>query len=117
MVGPANLITALSQSGSFLDGGANHPLQLAAIPLLDPQHVKQEKLALQRHFKKKRDHVLKRLKKMGLECDIPPVSTFYIWLNLKKLPPPINNGLVSVCGKCISFALSTLTPRPSSRSC
>ncbi|KZV71833.1 PLP-dependent transferase [Peniophora sp. CONT] len=93
VVGPANLITALSQSGSFLDGGANHPLQLAAIPLLRPEHVKQEKLALQRHFKKKRDHVLKRLKKLGLECDIPPVSTFYIWLNLEKLPAPINNGL------------------------
>ena len=25
VVGPKNLITALSQSGSFLDGGANHP--------------------------------------------------------------------------------------------
>lgn len=25
VLGPKNLITALSQSGSFLDGGANHP--------------------------------------------------------------------------------------------
>jgi hypothetical protein len=25
VIGPKNLITALSQSGSFLDGGANHP--------------------------------------------------------------------------------------------
>src|SRR5260221_714001 len=68
-------------------------LQLAAIPLLDPQHVQKERLALQKHFKMKRDHVLKRLKAMGLEVKIPPVATFYIWLNLENLPDPINNGL------------------------
>ena len=94
VVGPTNLITALSQSGSFLDGGANHPLQLAAIPLLDPEHAHAEKLALQRHFKMKRDHVLKRLQRLGLKVAIPPDSTFYVWLNLEQLPPPLNNGLV-----------------------
>ncbi|KAF8479168.1 aminotransferase [Russula ochroleuca] len=93
VIGPKNLITALSQSGSFLDGGANHPLQLAAIPLLDPQHVQYERVALQKHFKMKRDHVLKRLKAIGLEVKIPPVATFYIWLSLENLPDPINNGL------------------------
>ncbi|KAG1891450.1 pyridoxal phosphate-dependent transferase [Suillus subluteus] len=70
VVGPKNLITALSQSGSFLDGGANHP-----------------------HFKAKRDHVLKRLHALHLDVDVPPQATFYIWLNLEKLPPPLNNGL------------------------
>lgn len=87
-------------------------LQLAAIPLLDPVHVKQEKvresiilwdvcfsytfsqLALQKHFKAKRDHILARLKALHLEVDIPPTSTFYIWLNLERLPAPLNNGLV-----------------------
>jgi len=93
VLGPKNLITALSQSGSFLDGGANHPLQLAAIPLLDPAHVQEEKIALQKHFKAKRDHVLSRLHKLHLDVDIPPSSTFYIWLNLEKLPAPLNNGL------------------------
>ncbi|KAJ3488984.1 hypothetical protein NLI96_g2469 [Meripilus lineatus] len=93
VIGPKNLITALSQSGSFLDGGANHPLQLAAIPLLDPERVLQEKISLQKHFKHKRDHVLKRLAQMGLKVDIPPQATFYIWLNLESLPAPINNGL------------------------
>jgi aspartate/methionine/tyrosine aminotransferase len=94
IVGPKNLITALSQSGSYLDGGANHPMQLAAIPFLDPAHVELEKNALQRHFKAKRDHVLKRLHELRLDVDVPPSSTFYIWLNLEKLPPPLNNGLV-----------------------
>ncbi|KAB5596241.1 Aminotransferase, classes I and II [Ceratobasidium theobromae] len=93
VVGPKNLISALSQSGSFLDGGANHPLQLAALPLLDPEHVRNEKLALQKHFKAKRDHVLKRLAKMGMEVSIPPEATFYIWLDLRGLPAPLNDGL------------------------
>ncbi|KAJ7766808.1 pyridoxal phosphate-dependent transferase [Mycena metata] len=93
VMGPKNLITALSQSGSFLDGGANHPMQLAAIPLLEPSRVAIEKVALQRHFKAKRDHVLKRLHEMHLDVDIPPTSTFYIWLNLERLPAPLNNGL------------------------
>jgi len=93
VVGPKNLITALSQSGSFLDGGANHPLQLAALPLLDPERVLKEKLSLQRHFKAKRDHVLERLDKIGLKVAIPPKATFYIWLDLEGLPEPINNGL------------------------
>ncbi|KDQ61219.1 hypothetical protein JAAARDRAFT_575519 [Jaapia argillacea MUCL 33604] len=93
VVGPKNLITALSQSGSNLDGGTNHPFQLAAIPLLDPEHVAYEKVALQKHFKEKRDHTLRRLRDLGLEVAIPPSSTFYIWLDLSKLPPPLNNGL------------------------
>ncbi|KAI0053903.1 aminotransferase [Auriscalpium vulgare] len=93
VIGPRNLITALSQSGSFLDGGANHPLQLAAIPLLDPQHVQSEKIALQKHFKAKRDHVLKRLKALGFDLKVPPVTTFYVWMSLEHLPAPLNNGL------------------------
>jgi len=93
VVGPKNLISALSQSGSFLDGGANHPLQLAALPLLDPDRARQERIALQKHFHHKRDHVLKRLEQMGLPVKIPPVATFYIWLDLSDLPSPINNGL------------------------
>ncbi|KZP01138.1 aminotransferase [Calocera viscosa TUFC12733] len=93
VVGPKNMISALSQSGSFLDGGANHPLQLAALPFLQPDIVKQDKLALQRHFKMKRDHVLARLEKMGLKVQVPPEATFYIWLDLSTLPGELNNGL------------------------
>jgi len=93
VIGPRNLITALSQSGSYLDGGANHPLQLAAIPLLNPDYALEERKALQRHFKAKRDYVLARLAKIGLKVEIPPTSTFYIWLNLEHLPSPLNNGL------------------------
>ncbi|KAI0693119.1 pyridoxal phosphate-dependent transferase, partial [Cytidiella melzeri] len=78
---------------SFLDGGANHHLQLAAIPFLEPEHVHNEKVALQKHFKHKRDHVLKRLARLGLKVSVPPQATFYIWLNLEHLPTHLNNGV------------------------
>ncbi|EJU00767.1 PLP-dependent transferase [Dacryopinax primogenitus] len=93
VIGPKNMISALSQSGSFLDGGANHPLQLAAIPLLRPEVAQQDKIALQKHFKMKRDHVLARLNTMDLKVKVPPVATFYIWLDLSDLPGELNNGL------------------------
>lgn len=66
VVGPKSLIAGLGQAGSFLDGGASHPTQVAAIPLLDPARVQQDKIALQKCFKQKRDHVLKRLADIGL---------------------------------------------------
>lgn len=66
-MGPKALIAGLSQAGSYLDGGASHPTQVAAIPLLEPKRVQQDKIALQKCFKAKRDHVLKRLADIGLQ--------------------------------------------------
>ncbi|KAM0753086.1 aminotransferase [Meredithblackwellia eburnea MCA 4105] len=94
VIGPKPLISALGQAGGSLDGGANHVLQEAALPLLELSRVKQDRIALQRHFKMKRDHVLSRLDKMGLKVHNPPTSTFYIWLDLSQLPSPLNSGLV-----------------------
>ncbi|KAG1779783.1 hypothetical protein EV702DRAFT_1043669 [Suillus placidus] len=83
-------------------------LQHAALPLLEPGHVKIEKvgwlldiameqadakqMALQRHFKAKRDHLLKHLHALHLDVDVSPQAMFYVRLNLEKLPP-LNNGL------------------------
>jgi aspartate/methionine/tyrosine aminotransferase len=55
-----DLVQALSRAGSYLDGGAAHVLQDAAIPLLEPNLVKKEMKALQEHFVKKRDFVVER---------------------------------------------------------
>ncbi|KAI8097165.1 aminotransferase [Halteromyces radiatus] len=94
VVGPKRVINAVEAAGSFSDGGANHPLQLAAVPMLQPETYRNEAKALQRHFRMKRDIVLKRLKEMGFVVRKPPRATFYIWLDLSALPPPINAGLV-----------------------
>ncbi|KAI8370588.1 aminotransferase [Radiomyces spectabilis] len=93
IVGPKSVISSMQSSGSFLEGGANHPLQLAALPLLDPAVYKNEAKYLQVHFRSKRDYVLQRLEEMGLKVRVPPQATFYIWLDLSGLPSPINIGL------------------------
>ncbi|WVR06296.1 hypothetical protein IAU60_003326 [Kwoniella sp. DSM 27419] len=93
VVAPKNVVSAISQSGSFLDGGASHVLQKAAVPLLEHNRVQQDKISLQKAFRIKRDHVLSRLERMGLPVTVPPQATFYIWLDLKKLEAPLNNGL------------------------
>ncbi|KIW37611.1 uncharacterized protein PV06_10253 [Exophiala oligosperma] len=91
IIGPKEFIKALGSSGSYLDGGTNVPFQEAAVPMLEPTKVKREMQALQRHFKKKRDFVLKRLKEIGFNMgdQAIPDSTFYIWLDLTTLNPPL----------------------------
>jgi aspartate/methionine/tyrosine aminotransferase len=104
IVGPKEFISALGSCGSYLDGGSNVPFQEAAISMLEPSLVKKEMVALQTHFKMKRDYCIKRLQEIGFRAgagqDIPD-STFYIWLDLTTLEPPlpedsaldISNGL------------------------
>ena len=90
---PKAIIQTIGSVGSFLDGGANHPLQHEAIPLLKPEHMIQETRAIQTHFKQKRDYTLKRLTEMGIFVDSPPSGTFYVWANLSRLPAPLHHGL------------------------
>lgn len=66
---PRNLLTSRP---------ANHVLQVAALPFLELERVKQDRIALQRHFKFKRDRCLARLENMGLKVHVPPTATFYV---------------------------------------
>ena len=61
--------------------------------MLEPNKVLQEMKALQKHFRAKRDYVLRRLKEIGFNIKLVPDSTFYIWLDLRGLPEAINDGL------------------------
>lgn len=92
-LGPKAVIEAIASAGSFLDGGANHPFQSIAAGLLDPQLAGQETAAIQKHFGKKRDYTLARLKRMGIGVDAPPAGAFYVWANLSRLPKPLNDGM------------------------
>lgn len=92
-LGPKAVIEAIASAGSFLDGGANHPFQNAALDLLNPTNAAAEAMAIQKHFGKKRALVLSRLKKLGITADAPPAGAFYVWANLSKLPPPIDDGM------------------------
>jgi aspartate/methionine/tyrosine aminotransferase len=92
-LGPKVVIEAIASTGSFLDGGANHPFQSAALPLLDVQNAAAETLAIQKHFTKKRNLILSGLKKMGITADATPAGAFYVWANLSKLPLPLDDGM------------------------
>jgi aspartate/methionine/tyrosine aminotransferase len=83
----------LGSVGSYMDGGANHPLQKAALPFLHPDFVIADALALQAHFRKKRDFLIEQLTALGISVR-KPEATFYIWADTSKLPAPINNGVI-----------------------
>ncbi|HVV01184.1 MAG TPA: pyridoxal phosphate-dependent aminotransferase [Verrucomicrobiae bacterium] len=92
-LGPKAVIETIASAGSFLDGGANHPFQNAAATLLEPRIALQETLAVQKHFRAKRDYALKRLRQLGIIIEAEPSGTFYVWANLSKLPEPLNDGM------------------------
>src|SRR5277367_1721609 len=92
-LGPKAVIEAIASAGSFLDGGANHPFQDAALPLLDLENAEAETLAIQKHFVRKRELVLARLKTLKIGVDATPAGAFYVWANLAKLPPPLDDGM------------------------
>lgn len=92
-LGPSSVIETIASAGSFLDGGANHPFQSVAIPLLNPQFARQETIAIQQHFTMKREYILNRLQEMGIGVDVPPAGGFYVWANLSALPEPLNDGM------------------------
>jgi aspartate/methionine/tyrosine aminotransferase len=105
IVGPKEFITALGSCGSYLDGGTNVPFQEMAVSMLEPVKVKQEMKALQTHFKEKRDYVLRRLKEIGFTAgdQAIPDSTFYIWLDLTTLEPPLPENSVVDISNGLSF--------------
>lgn len=91
-VAPQEVIDAIASAGSFLDGGANHPLQEVAIPLLDPEFAAKETMSLQKVFSEKRAYMLHELRRLGFEIENEPSGAFYVWVNLKNLPEPIQSG-------------------------
>ncbi len=91
-VGPKHIIDAVSSVGSFLDGGAPHALQRAAIPLLEPAIADAEAAAIRTHFAPKRELLLRRLTQMGVRVDAPPAGAFYVWGSVDRLPEGLNTG-------------------------
>ena len=92
-LGPRPVIEAVSSAGSFLDGGANRPLQKAALPLVTPEHLRAETRAVQEGFRAKRAAMLEGLERIGVGVDARPGGTFYAWGDLSRLPPPLDDGM------------------------
>ena len=92
-IGPKEVIQRIISAGSFLDGGAAHPIQSAVIPLLDLAIADQEARTIQREFRQKRDLMLSSLFDMGLSLPAPPQASFYCFASLDSMPEPLRDGL------------------------
>ena len=82
-VAPKSVIERISSAGSFLDGGASHPIQNAAMELLAPSVADIEATAIQKHFKEKRQYVGSYLKSLGLNKGRLPTGGFYFFVDLE----------------------------------
>lgn len=87
-----HVIEDLGRAGSGVDGGASLPIQRAALQLFEPKRADQEAKALRAVFSKKKNIILKSLRKNGMICSNDISSTFYIWADISKLPFPLNNS-------------------------
>jgi N-succinyldiaminopimelate aminotransferase len=92
-VGPKRVTEAFASAGSFLDGGGSKPLQRAAIPLLDYDHVVKETNAIHAAFREKRDFLSSRLERIGVRFDRTPDGTFYCWGSVAGLPSHLADGM------------------------
>jgi len=93
IVGPQQVIDAVSSSGSFLDGGGSKPLQRSAVPLLAPDIACGETAAIHRAFGRKRQILLDGLRAAGMRFDLEPEGTFYCWADLSALPGGLADGM------------------------
>ncbi|SMF32425.1 pyridoxal phosphate-dependent aminotransferase [Pseudobacteriovorax antillogorgiicola] len=84
-IGPEDLIDRVSSAGSFLDGGAAHPIQQAAISLLDPEVANGQAAAIQKHFSEKRRFMMSELKDMGFVMPSSCNGSFYCFASLENL--------------------------------
>jgi N-succinyldiaminopimelate aminotransferase len=91
-VGPREVIDAVASAGSFLDGGGSKPMQRAAANLMSLEHVRAETAAIQKTFARKRELMLEGLRKIGVNIDVEPQGTFYVWGSVADLPPGLNDG-------------------------
>ncbi len=92
MLGPSSVISAVGSAGSFLDGGASHPMQAAALPLVTLDHVKAENAAIQREFSRKRTLMVEGLRRLGVRV-ADPEGTFYCWGDISSLPKGYDDGM------------------------
>lgn len=91
-VGPAEIIENMASAGSFLDGGASHPIQRAVLPLLQREVADREARAIQAHFGHKRELTLTRLEELGFVLKARPQGSFYAFVSLENMPEPIRDG-------------------------
>ncbi len=91
-IGPRDRITSLGCAASAGDGGPGQPVQRAALQVLEAARADQETRALRQVFARKRKLMVERLNEMGFKFADRSESTFYVWVNIEDLPPPLHNA-------------------------
>jgi aspartate/methionine/tyrosine aminotransferase len=92
-LGPQEVIQRVISAGSFLDGGPSHPIQRAALPLVERSIADQEAKAIQRLFREKRDLMTSRLTAMGMKLHAIPTGAFYVFADVSGLPGGLGDGM------------------------
>lgn len=92
-IGPKDIIQRFASAGSFLDGGAAHPIQKAVIPLLERTVADRHAEVIQKEFAKKRLFMRQGLEALGLKLLDGPRGSFYFFAHLGALPEGLREGM------------------------
>ncbi len=92
-LGPKEIIQRIASAGSFLDGGAAHPIQQAVVPLLDPGFADEQARSIQKAFVVKRDLMIQTIDQLGLSLPHRPKAGFYCFTSLSSLPEGLRDGI------------------------
>ncbi len=91
-VGPKHCIEMLNRAASALDGGPGMLAQRALLEAMEPGRFEMEVTAVRREFARKRKLMLEQLEEMDIHPAVTPLSTFYIWASIERLPAPLNDA-------------------------
>jgi len=91
-VGPRHCIDMLNRAASALDGGPGMLAQRAMMQAMEPARFDAETQAVRNAFAKKRKLVLDSLAALDIHPAVTPLSTFYVWASIEKLPEPLNDA-------------------------
>lgn len=92
-IGPKAIIQRITSAGSFLDGGAAHPIQKAVLPLLDRQVADSQARIIQTEFSQKRQLMMDGIARLGLQLAAKPLGAFYCFAHLGALPESLQDGM------------------------
>ncbi len=91
-IGPEHVIEKIASAGSFLDGGASHPIQKAALELINPTVADAEARAIQSAFDRKRELVESTLERWRWPVFEESLGGFYAFPCLSGLPESLRDG-------------------------
>lgn len=92
-IGPKSIIQRFASAGSFLDGGAPHPIQKAVIPLLDLSQADQQARTIQKEFAQKRLMMMDGLQRIGFRLPNRPLGAFYCFAQLGSVAETWEEGM------------------------